>query len=169
MKTQQKNTATEPKLNNLLDVVNRFPTEQSCREYLEQIRWNGKPVCPHCNYSEKVYRLNAGKLYKCGNPKCYKPFSIKIGTIFEDSALPLQKWFHAIFVVSAHKKGISSYQLARDISVTQKTAWHMNHRIRQMMKTKSFNKPLGGIVEADETYVGGKKHKGKTGRGSENK
>jgi len=168
MKTQNQIPVNEPKLSNLLDVIKRFPTEESCREYLEQVRWNNKPVCPHCNYSEKIYRLNGGKLYKCGNPKCYKPFSIKIGTIFEDSALPLQKWFHAMFVVSAHKKGISSYQLARDISVTQKTAWHMLHRIRLSMKTKSFDKPLDGTIECDETYVGGK-HRGKRGRGSENK
>ena len=167
MKTQQKTTQTEPKLRNLLDVAKRFPTEESCREYLEHIRWNGNPVCPRCSYSEKIYRLNGGKLYKCG--KCRQPFSIKIGTIFEDSALPLQKWFHAMFVVSAHKKGISSCQLARDIGVTQKTAWHMNHRIRHAMKVKSFNKPLNGIVECDESYFGGKARGGKRGRGSENK
>lgn len=169
MKKQVKTTVNEPKLNNLLDVAKYFPTEESCREYLERIRWNGKPVCVHCGYSEKIYRLQNGKLYKCGNPKCYKPFSIKMGTIFEDSALPLMKWFHAIFVVSAHKKGISSYQLARDIGVTQKTAWHMNHRIRHMMKSKSFTKPLDGTIECDETYVGGKQKGGKRGRGSENK
>jgi len=169
MKRQPKTTVNEPKLSNLLDVAKRFPTEESCREYLEHIRWNGKPICPHCNNSEKIYRLNGGKLYKCGNPECYKPFSIKIGTIFEDSALPLQKWFFAFFVVSTHKKGISSCQLARDISVTQKTAWHMLHRVRHAMRTKSFNKPLDGTVKCDETYVGGKIKGGKRGRGSENK
>ncbi len=168
MKAQSKTPLKEPKFNNLLDVAKRFPDETSCREFLELIRWNGKPICPHCSFSEKVYRLNGGKLYKCGNPKCYKPFSIKVGTIFEDSALPLQKWFYAFFIVSAHKKGISSCQLARDISITQKSAWHMLHRIRHAMKTKSFDKPLKGTIEADETYVGGK-HKGKRGRGSENK
>jgi transposase-like protein len=79
-----------------------------------------------------------------------------MGTIFEDSALPLQKWFHAMFVVSAHKKGISSCQLAKDISVRQATAWHMLHRIRLTMSTGSFEKPLNGIVEIDETFIGGK-------------
>jgi transposase-like protein len=153
---------TEIKFNNLLDVVNRFPNEQSCRDFLEQMRWNGKPVCPRCGYSEKIYRIQGGKLLKCAS--CRQPFSVKIGTIFEDSALPLQKWFYAFFIFSSHKKGISSCQLARDISVTQKTAWHMLHRIRLAMKTKSFEKPLDGIVEADETFVGGKKRgRNKTG------
>jgi transposase-like protein len=149
--------------NNLLDVAKRFPTEQSCREFLAQARWNGRPVCVHCGYSEKIYTIANGSLYKCA--KCRKPFSVKVGTIFEDSALPLQKWFFAMFMVSAHKKGISSYQLSRDLGVTQKTAWHMLHRIRFAMTTKSFNKPLNGIVEADETYIGGKSH-GVTGRGA---
>lgn len=157
----------ETKFNSLLDVVKRFPDEKSCREFLEQMRWNGKPVCPHCGCFEKFYRIQNGRLLKCAD--CRKPFSVKIGTIFEDSALPLQKWFYAFFIFSSHKKGISSYQLAKDIEVTQKTAWHMLHRIRLAMGINSFEKPLDGIVEADETYIGGKKHRGKRGRGSENK
>jgi transposase-like protein len=98
--------------------------------------------------------MREGKLYKCAD--CRKQFTIKVGTIFEDSAIPLQKWFFAIFLMTAHKKGISSCQLARDLSITQKTAWFMLHRIRYMLKSKSFNKPLKGIVEVDETYVGGR-------------
>jgi transposase-like protein len=147
---------TEKPINNLMDLIKRFPTEDSCREYLEYFRWHGKPVCVHCGASEKFYRVQGGKLLKCA--KCRKPFSVKVGTIFEDSALPLQKWFHAMFVVSAHKKGISSCQLAKDISVRQATAWYMLHRIRLAMTTKSYDKPLKGIVEIDETFVGGKKH-----------
>jgi transposase-like protein len=149
-----KTTVDKPKINNLLQLLKRFPTEESCREFLIQSRWNGKPVCIYCGHSEKIYKIQGGKLLKCS--ACRKPFSVKVGTVFEDSALPLQKWFHAIFVVSAHKKGISSCQLARDISVTQKTAWHMLHRIRLIMTTDSFAKPLNGIVEIDETFVGGK-------------
>ena len=158
---------TEYKFNNLIDVARCFPNEAACRMFLEDMRWNGKPVCPHCGSTDKMYRIQDGRLLKCAS--CRKPFSVKVGTIFEDSALPLQKWFFAMFIVSSHKKGISSCQLARDISVTQKTAWHMLHRIRLAMETKSFNKSLEGTVEADETYVGGKHHKGKRGRGSENK
>jgi transposase-like protein len=129
---------TEQTGNLLIDVVSRFPDEQSCR-------------------------VAKGALYKCG--KCQKQFSVRVGTIFEDSALPLQKWFFAIFILTAHRKGLSSLQLHRDIGVTQKTAWFMLHRIRYAIKTKSFNKPLDGIVEADESYVGGKSH-GVTGRGA---
>jgi len=156
----------DTKLNNLLDVAKRFPTEQSCREFIEQIRWNGKPVCVHCGNTENIYRIKNDTLLRCS--ACRKNFSVKVGTIFEDSHVELQKWFFAMFIHSGHKKGISSCQLAKDISVTQKTAWFMLQRIRLAMETKSFAKPLSGIVEADETYVGGK-YAGKRGRGSENK
>ena len=145
---------TETKFNNFVDFGKRFPDEQSCREYLAQARWNGKPVCPHCKHSDKIYRINDGKLYRCS--KCMKQFTVRIGSIFEDSALPLQKWFMAIYILTAHRKGISSCQLARDVEVTQKTAWHMLHRIRYAITNKSFNKPLTGIIEIDETFVGGK-------------
>jgi transposase-like protein len=141
-------------IKNLLELLKRFPTEESCRDFLIQSRWGNNPVCVHCGNTEKIYKIQNGKLFKCS--ACRKPFSVKVGTIFEDSALPLQKWFHAIFVVSAHKKGISSCQLARDISVRQATAWHMLHRIRLTMSTGSFEKPLGGIVEIDKTVIGGK-------------
>jgi transposase-like protein len=104
---------------------------------------------------------------KCGD--CHRQFSVKVGTIFEDSALPLQKWFFAIYMFSAHKKGISSRQLGKDISVRQGTAWYMLHRIREAMRPKTTNFQLKNIVEVDETYIGGKHHRGKRGRGSENK
>jgi transposase-like protein len=158
-----KKTIEKPVINNLMQLIKRFPNEETCREFLIQSRWGDKPVCIYCGNTEKIYQLQGGKLLKCS--KCRKPFSMKVGTIFEDSALPLQKWFHAIFVVSAHKKGISSCQLARDISVTQKTAWHMLHRIRLTMSTGSFEKPLSGIVEIDETFIGSKTR----GQGSGNK
>jgi transposase-like protein len=147
---------TETKFNSLLDVVKRFPDEKSCREYISQSRWNGKPVCVHCGHSEKIYSINDGKLYKCA--KCRKQFTVRVGTIFEDSALPIQKWFMAIYLLTAHKKGISSVQLGKDIQVTQKTAWFMLHRIRYAIRTKEFDKPLDGIVEVDETFIGGKTH-----------
>ena len=114
-----------------------------------------------------LFRSKDGKTYFCA--KCRKPFSVKVGTIFEDSPLSLQRWFFAIYLMSAHKKGISSCQLARDLDVTQKTAWFMTQRIRYAMKTKSLLKPLKGTIEADETYIGGKMKGGKRGRGSENK
>lgn len=156
----------KPQFQSLLDVVKRFPDEQSCRNYLADARWGHKLVCPHCKKSEKIYKFQSGKLYKCAS--CQKQFTVRVGTIFEDSALPLQKWFMAIYLLTAHKKGISSVQLSKDIGVTQKTAWFLLHRIRYAVRTKPFKTPLNGIIEADETYIGGKRH-GKTGRGAAGK
>lgn len=115
--------------------------EKDCREYLAKQRWNGKPVCPYCG-CEKVYRIQERDRYKCSSPKCYKKFSVTVGTIFEASKIPLLKWFMAIYLSTAHKKGISSYQLSRDIQVSQKSAWFMLHRIREMMRTKQPIKTL---------------------------
>ncbi|MFA6457036.1 MAG: IS1595 family transposase [Bacteroidota bacterium] len=138
---------------NILDVVKHFPDEITCRNFLAESRWGKTPVCVHCGSFRKIYKVQGGKLLKCAD--CRKQFSVRIGTIFEDSALPLQTWFMAIYLLTAHKKGISSVQLGRDIGVTQKTAWFMLHRIRHAVRTKSFEKPLTGTIEADETYIGG--------------
>ncbi|HEX2786575.1 MAG TPA: IS1595 family transposase [Ignavibacteria bacterium] len=150
----------------LVDLLKAFPDEQSCRDFVEKLRWNGKPECPHCKHNE-VYKFKDGKLWKC--KKCRKQFTVKVGTIFEDSALPLIKWFMAMYLLTAHKKGISSLQLSKDIGITQKSAWHMLHRLRYAMTTKEFNKPLSNTVECDETYVGGKnkfKHWNKKSEGT---
>lgn len=156
----------EPKFKGIIDFLNRFPNEEACIDYLIHARWNDKPVCPHCKSDRKIYKIRNGRILTCAD--CRKQFTVKIGTIFEDSALSLQKWFMAVYILTAHKKGISSLQLSSDINVTQKTAWFMLHRIRLIAKTKSFNEPLDGTIEADETYIGGK-YSGKRGRGSENK
>lgn len=142
--------------NSLLDLTKYFPDERACRLHLENIRWNGKIACVHCGSTRKIYRINDGKLFRCAD--CGKQFTVRVGTIFEDSALPLQKWFMAIYIFMAHKKGISSVQLGKDIHVTQKTAWFMLHRIRYAVRTSSLEKPLDGIIEVDETFVGGKSH-----------
>jgi len=142
-------------------MVKALPTDNACREYLEMQRWGGVPVCPHCGVvDEKHYKLNVkGEfkgLYKCRS--CKQRFTVILGTMFEGSPIPLQKWFIATFIFSAHKKGISSHQLARDINVTQATAWFMLHRLR-MAFTDANDTPMGGggsVVEADTTYVGGK-------------
>ncbi|MEO8768766.1 MAG: IS1595 family transposase, partial [Ferruginibacter sp.] len=117
--------------------------------------WKGKPVCPHCG-SERVYRLSNGKQFKCGNKKtCDKKFTFMVGSIFENTKIPLQKWIAAIYILTQHKKGISSLQLSRDLGITQKSAWFMAHRIRKMVTNKK--KPvLSNNVMIDETYVGGK-------------
>ncbi|WP_262697149.1 IS1595 family transposase [Fibrisoma montanum] len=138
---------------NLNDLQARFSDENVCKEYLAQLRWKGKPVCPYCGNNGKTYKIVTG--YKCSNPECYKKFSVLKGTIFEESKIPLRVWFVAIYIVTAHKKGYASHQLARDLDVTQKTAWFMLQRIRYFMAEKTLEAPLKGIVEVDETYIGG--------------
>lgn len=137
---------------NLAELTSYFKTDQSCREYLEEMRWHGKPVCPHCNHDES-YKFADGRYYKC--KACRQKFTVTIGTIFEDTKIGLRKWFIAIYIFSSHKKGISSCQLAKDVGVTQKSAWHMLHRIRFAF---GINEPdmLTDEVEVDETYIGGK-------------
>lgn len=145
----------------LAEVVMKFPDNATCISYLELLRWDGKPVCPHCG-CEKVYRIKAVKQpYKCGDKFCAKKFSVLIGLVFEATNIPLPKWFLAIYLNTAHKKGISSIQLSKDLNITQKSAWHMLHRIREMMRTKNAPQ-MENVVEIDEVYIGGKmknKHK----------
>ena len=142
--------------NNLIELIKSMPTETVCREYLAKQRWNGKTVCPYCSH-DKCYVIEGGKRYKCGSSKCYKRFTVTVGTIFEASNIPLSKWFTAIYLCTAHKRGISSYQLAKHVGITQKSAWFVLHRIREVLRRKDAvvlgeNAP----VEADETFVGGK-------------
>lgn len=141
-------------------MIDTLHTEEDCRVYLESMRWNGKPVCPHCgSISEHHYRLTENGifkgLYKCRDCRCR--FTVRQGTMFEGSNLPLKKWFYAIYLFLSHKRGISSCQLARDINVTQKTAWFMLHRIRHNIKDNDAN--FDDMTQVDETYVGGKARK----------
>jgi transposase-like protein len=145
---------------NLMQMMAAFPDEQSAIDHLTAIRWKDGAFCPHCG-STKVYHFSDKRTHKCGD--CRKRFSIKVGTIFEDSKIELRKWYMAVWLLTSHKKGIASTQLAKDIGVTQKTAWFMTQRLRHAAQTPSFNEPLDGEVEIDETYVGGKaanRHKG---------
>jgi transposase-like protein len=132
-------------------------------EFMVSLRWpSGKVTCPHCQ-GEKVSFLSTRQKWKCMNAACHKQFSAKVGTIFEDSALGYDKWFPAMWMIVNAKNGISSYEIARALGVTQKTAWFMLHRIRLALKSGTFDK-LSGEIEADETYVGGKSvnmHEGK--------
>lgn len=150
----------------LVDLNEKFSDEVICKNYLASLRWKNGPVCPHCK-SAKSYAFKNGD-YKCA--KCRKHYTVRIGTIFEDSKVALKKWFIAAYLITAHKKGISSHQLSRDLGVTQKTAWFMLHRLRYALKAKSFDTPMEGIVEVDETYVGGaekNKHKSKRTPGTQ--
>ena len=148
--------------------------EDAAREYLEQLRWPNGAVCPHCN-SIGAYKLQAKPdsknpvrkgVWKCKS--CRKQFTVKVGTIFEDSHIPLYQWLSAIQFLCASKKGMSAHQLHRMLNITYKSAWFMAHRIRYAMTQPPLNEKLTGIVEADETYIGGKAH-GKRGRGATNK
>lgn len=140
---------------NLRELVLSMPDEKSCRDYLAKQRWvDGKAVCPYCGFG-KCYNIENGKRYKCGSSECYKKFSVTVGTIFEASNIPLAKWFAGIYLMIAHKKGISSYQLGKDLGIAQKNAWFMLHRMREMMRPKE-NIKLDNIVEIDEVYMGGK-------------
>ena len=138
---------------NLLAMMQTFPDEQSCIDHLRSIHWENGAFCPHCG-STKIYHFSDKRTHKCGD--CRQRFSIKVGTIFEDSKIELRKWFMAIYLMTSHKKGIASTQLAKDIGVTQKTAWFMLHRLRYAAETRSFKSPLKGEIEVDETFMGGK-------------
>ena len=136
----------------------QFLSEEAAFEFVESRLWPDGPVCPHCGCVEHIGKLK-GKttrigLYKCYN--CYKPFTVKMGSIFEDSKVPLRLWLQAMYLMCASKKGCSSNQLHRTLGVTLKTAWFMSHRIREAMREGEFE-PFGsdgGIVEADETFIG---------------
>lgn len=141
--------------NSLSELVEALPDEQACIDHFTSIRWKSGPFCPYCG-STKVYHFGDKRTHKCGETACRQRFSIKVGTIFEDSKLPLRKWYMAIWLITSHRKGISSAQLARDLAITQKSAWFMLHRLRYAARTKSFNRPLKGEIEADETFIGGK-------------
>ena len=139
--------------NSLVDLIREFPTDEACRKHLEYIRWGDSPCCVHCGHTEKIYIIGGGKRYKC--TACRKIFSATSGTIFENTKVGLQKWFIAIWLCTSHKKGISSCQLARDIGIQQKHAWHMLHRIREAFVERA-PELLEGVIETDETFIGGK-------------
>jgi transposase-like protein len=145
---------------NLKQLIAKFQDEQVCRDFLVKQRWNGKPVCPYCG-CDKHYVIENGKRFKCANSECYKKYSVTVGSIFHASNVPLSTWMPAMYLIASHKKGISSCQLARDLGVTQKTAWFMLHRIRESLRDKSSSL-LSTMVEVDEVWIGGKmknKHK----------
>lgn len=137
----------------LLQMMDAFPDEQSCIDHFTAIRWKGGAYCPHCGCTT-IYHFADKRTHKCA--ECRQRFSIKVGTIFEDTKLPLRKWFIAMWLITSHKKGIASTQIAKDLKITQKSGWFVLHRLRYAARTQSFNAPLEGDIEVDETYVGGK-------------
>jgi transposase-like protein len=139
----------------LTEAILKFSDPNTCLKYVASIRWPNGPECPRCDAKgEAIAFMPTRGLWRCKG--CKKQFSVKIGTIFEDSPIGLDKWLTAMWLVNNCKNGVSSYEIARDVEVTQRTAWFMLHRIRLVMQTRSFSKPLGGEIEADETFIGGK-------------
>ena len=137
---------------NLMEAVRYFADPDVCVEFVAKLRWADGPTCPICQSTEHSY-LTTRRLWKCKN--CKKQYSVKKGTIFEDSAIPLDKWLCAIWLIANNKNGISSYELGRAVGITQKSAWFVLHRIRLAMQSGSFEK-FDGTVEVDETFIGGK-------------
>ena len=144
---------------NVVEIIERFPDQEACMSHLEKIRWGDKVVCPRCE-SENVKRRNESENGRIGRWNCYDcqaTFKATDGTIFHGTKTPLQKWFLAITLMGNAKKSLSSFQLGRDIDLPQKTCWRIMMAIRAEMA--KGNPVLEGIVEADETYIGGKKRK----------
>jgi transposase-like protein len=162
---------------NLATMAGVFADEDKAREFLEHQRWPAGPVCPHCD-SKEAYTLTPKPgskspvrkgVYKC--KACRKQFTVRIGTLLEESKIPIRKWLMGIHLMTSSKKGISSLQMARELGIHQTSAWFMNHRIREAMKEEPMASMLQGVVEVDESYFGGRPRKGtgphKRGRGTE--
>ena len=159
---------TERKTLTISSIALKFSDEQAAYQYLESILWKNGVICPHCGTIDKAHYVEpktetrttrtGSKTYRriwwCA--ECRKEFSVLVGTIFEDSKIPLSKWLLAVHELSADKNGISSCELARKLDITQKSAWHMAHRIRLAFARPEVTTKLQGTVEADETYFGGK-------------
>ena len=143
----------------LLTVMRRFPTQEACIAYLEHVRWGDDPCCPYCGsrtVSPKQERNRVGR-WNCHG--CHSSFNVLAGTIFSATRIPLPKWFLAIALLVNAKKSLSSHQLARDLGMTQQTAWYLAQRVRKAMANEQDKLFLRGLLEADETYVGGEPRK----------
>ncbi len=137
----------------LIEAIRHFSDLDVATEYVAKLRWPDGPVCPKCGTLDRNhYYLKSRRVWKC--KACKKQFSVKVGTIFEDSPIGLDKWLASIWLIANAKNGISSYELHRSIGITQKSAWFVLHRIRLAMQTGTFEK-MSGEIEADETYIGG--------------
>ena len=148
---------------NLITLAKHFADEDAARELLESMRWKDGVICPHCDSKGRAYKIEAKStkgrkarkgLYKCAD--CRKQFTVTVGTIFESSRIPLNKWLFAIHLICSSKKGMSAHQLHRMLDLDYKSAWFLAHRIRYAMTQEPLFSKLSGTVEADETYVGGK-------------
>lgn len=158
---------------NLATLAKHFSDEAEAWKFLEKVRWTQGPVCPHCGHDDAG--LLGTKMLRSGKPSprrvwrckgCRKDFTVLVGTIFEATHVPVSKWLLGLFLMNTAKNGISAHELHRQLGVTLKTAWFMSHRIRYAMGQEPLRSKLVGVVEADETYIGGKRRGSKRGRPS---
>lgn len=167
------NEVNSPKT--LQQAILYFSDKDTCTTFMAQVRWPDGVTCPYCA-GQAVSYLSTRRIWKCMNKECHRQFSVKVGTVMEDSPIGLDKWLAAIWLITNAKNGISSYEIHRALGITQKSAWFLNHRIRLAMQTGTFGK-LSGQVEADKMYIGGlarnmrrdKRHAKITGTGGNGK
>ncbi len=147
----------------LVEAIRYFSDPKVCLDFVANLRWSDGVTCPHCGRKDAKF-IPTRNVWECKDKHAKRQFSVKVGTIFEDSAIPLDKWLIAIWIEANSKNSISSYELADTLGITQKSAWFVQQRIRLAMQRGTFSKPLTGEVEVDETLIGGKArnmHKGK--------
>jgi transposase-like protein len=159
----------------LLEAVRFFTDLDRCTEFMAMVRWPEGVICPHCDHNDcKFMKVGKRRLWQCKSKACRKQFTIKTGSVMEDSPIGLDKWLPAIWMIVNAKNGVSSYEIHRALGVTQKSAWFLLHRIRLAMQSRTWNKQLSGHVEVDETFIGGlarnrhsnkRKHEGTGGAG----
>ena len=145
---------------NLIEVLERFPDQETCIVHLEKRRWGDTPVCPLCSSINVARKRENDRVGRWNCHECYSSFNVLSKTIFQKTKIPLRKWFAAAALMANAKKSVSSHQLARDLDLTQPTAWYVQTRLRRAMEDEVTMAWLGGIVEADETYVGGRPRRG---------
>jgi transposase-like protein len=132
-----------------------FDDPDVANDFVAALRWPDGPFCPTCGGKELSY-VSTRRLWQCKDKTCKRQFSVKVGTIFEDSPIPLHKWIISVWLIANSKNGISSHELGRSVGLTQKSAWFVNHRVRLAMHEGSFDAKLSGVIEVDETFIGGK-------------
>ncbi len=143
---------------NQIEIWDYFTNNKVCKEYLEEVLWRNVPTCPYCKCKES-YKIKTTDYYRCKNKSCMKTYNVLKGTIFENTKIELRLWFMAIFEMGAHKKGVAAIKLKQSIGVTYKSAWFIFHRIRESFNNNPLfhcEYQMEDVVEADETYVGGK-------------